>query len=1186
VSTAARSASSDCDFRAPRVARWGAAWFALAGLAVSLGLELAPNPTSAAVTTPQTCPCSIFQSTDEPSGPTANDGQPIELGLKFRAQSDGTVTGVRFYKGPSNTGVHLGHLWAADGKRLAEVKFADESESGWQEVAFPHPIPVVARTTYIISYHSRGAYSSTDDYFASTVVNGPLRALANGEDGPNGVFSYGASAFPTRSYRGANYWVDVVFIAKGVPAAPPPAPASPPPLPPLPDQGPGGPILVLNSTSNRFGRYAAEILRAEGFNEFTATDLSTLNPSMLDGYDVVILGEAALSAEQVSMLTEWTQAGGMLIALRPDRQLATLMGLTPAAGTLSNGYLRVNTSSGPGVGIVGETIQFHGVADRYTLKGATSVATLYSNATSATRYPAVTLRTVGTNGGRAVAFMYDLARSVVYTRQGNPAWAGQERDGTPPKRSNDLFYGNAPSDPRPDWVDLDKVAIPQADEQQRLLVNLILMGNLHRKPLPRFWYLPRGLKAAVVMTGDDHGDAGMAPRFDIYRGESPVNCSEPDWECVRATGYEYVGTALTNSQARFYDNLGFEVALHVNTGCADFTEATLDAAISAQVVTFASTFPSIPLPTTNRTHCIAWSDWSTEPEVELLHGIRFDTNYYYYPAAWVRDRPGMFTGSGMPMRFARLDGSVIDCYQAATQMTDESGQTYPMTSDSLLERALDARGYYGVFTTNLHFDNPNHPSSNAIVASALARGVPVVSAKQMLTWLDGRNGSSFGAVSWNGNALSFTITVGAGARNLRAMLPLRSAVGPLATLTRDGSPVTRDAETIKGIAYAFFPADSGNYVATYQADTAPPSADASGNASTEPPVDSNPHRTSMPVGSCFADQTAADFRRGTASGAYVSGAGNGEVVLAPALGDEFRGSGLAATWTSVSWGNGGAGGSSVSGGSVSVDGGRLSPTGLTGFGAGRILEFAATFAPAAFQHVGFGSGDNTTGPAGQFGGPGQTWAMFSTGSTPGPDLYARLNPGGDVNLGPGYLGEAHTFGIEWRADSVTFLVDGATVDRRAAVLSTPMRPGASDFTPGKGALRLDWIRMSPYAASGAFVSRVYDAGSTQSWEAMNWTTQLPAGTSMTMSYRTGDTPVPDGSWSWFTPVATSGGAVSGSARYIQYRAQLATTDGTRTPALSEVDVVCHAGTSPPSRIPASSGAKPSAGPRNPKPRKR
>ncbi len=53
----------------------------------------------------------------------------------------------------------------------------------------------------------------------------------------------------------------------------------------------------------------------------------------------------------------------------------------------------------------------------------------------------MTLRSVGTSGGQAAAFTYDLARSVVYTRQGNPAWAAQERDGFAPIRSDDLFYG-------------------------------------------------------------------------------------------------------------------------------------------------------------------------------------------------------------------------------------------------------------------------------------------------------------------------------------------------------------------------------------------------------------------------------------------------------------------------------------------------------------------------------------------------------------------------------------------------------------------------------------------------------------------------------------------------------------------------------------------------------------------------
>ena len=129
--------------------------------------------------------------------------------------------------------------------------------------------------------------------------------------------------------------------------------------------------------------------------------------------------------------------------------------------------------------------------------------------------------------------------------------------------------------------------------------------------------------------------------------------------------------------------------------------------------------------------------------------MRLDGNYYYWPPGWVLDVPGMFTGSGMPMRFADTDGSLIDVYQSTTQMTDESGQTFPFTINTLLDRALGATGYYGAFNANMHTDAVNSPGADAIVASAKARGVPVVSAQQMLTWLDGRNGSSFGSIAYS-----------------------------------------------------------------------------------------------------------------------------------------------------------------------------------------------------------------------------------------------------------------------------------------------------------------------------------------------------------------------------------------------------------------------------------------------------
>jgi hypothetical protein len=574
-----------------------------------------------------------------------------------------------------------------------------------------------------------------------------------------------------------------------------------------PDAGPGGPVLVLSSAANPFSRYYGEILLAEGLNAFAVKEINSVTASMLSSYDVIILGEMTLTSAQVTMLADWVTAGGNLIAMRPDAQLATLLGLTSGSGTLSDGYVAVNTSDAPGAGIVSQTMQFHGTASLWSLDSATAVATLYTNATTSAGAPAVTVRNVGTNGGSAAAFLFDLARSVALTRQGNPAWSGQERDSIAPIRSDDLFF--------PAWVDFDRIEIPQADEQQRLLVNLIQTINHDRKPLPRFWYLPDGRKAAVVMTGDDHGNGGTAARFAQYQSLSASSCSVEDWECVRGTSYIFSNTPVTNTQAAALQADGFEIGLHVNTSCADWTVSTLQGFYTAQLAAFAAAYPSVATPSTNRTHCIVWSDYVSQPKIELANGIRFDTNYYYWPGTWVLDRPGLFTGSGLPMRFADTDGTRIDVYQAATQMTDESDQSYSTHIDTLLDNALGTKGYYAVVTANMHTDAGTSSGSDAIITSAQARGVAVVSAKQMLTWLDGRNGSSFGSLSWSGSTLTFTVTAAPGARGLRALLPLASHGGTLSALTRDSNAVSWSSETIKGVAYATFPAAAGSYSATY-----------------------------------------------------------------------------------------------------------------------------------------------------------------------------------------------------------------------------------------------------------------------------------------------------------------------------------------------------------------------------------
>ena len=593
---------------------------------------------------------------------------------------------------------------------------------------------------------------------------------------------------------------------------------------PDPNQGPGGPILVVTSSSATYGKYFAEILRTEGLNEFAVVDIGAVSATTLNSYDVVILAPLAVNATQVTMFTNWVNAGGNLIAMRPDAPLDSLLGLTSTAGTLSNAYLAVSSSTLFGNGIVNKPMQFHGSAKIYNMNGASTLATLYSNATTPTPNPAITIRQVGSNGGNAVAFAFDLATSIVYTRQGNPAWAAQERDGLSPIRSDDKFYGAAAGDPQPDWTDLTNlVAIPQADEQQRLLANLVLRVNLRKKPLPRFWYLPFGKKAAVVMTGDDHANGGTAPRFEQFLAASNGGCNVANWECIRGTSYIYVEPQnLSDAQAASYTAQGFEVGLHINTNCGDYSPTSLNNAYTQQIAAFRSAYPSIPPPITERHHCIAWSDWAQGAKTQLQNNMRLDTSYYFWPPGWAQDRPGHFTGSAMPMRFADLDGTIINVYNLPSQMTDESGQTFPFTSDALLSAAVGAEGFYGVYTVNAHTDAATSQVANAVVSSARSRDVPVVSSVQMLTWLDARNSSSFTGITWNGTALGFTVAPGTGANGLRAMIPAHSGTGVLTGISGPGGSVPLSISTIKGIDFAMFSAPAGSYTATYAADTTRP----------------------------------------------------------------------------------------------------------------------------------------------------------------------------------------------------------------------------------------------------------------------------------------------------------------------------------------------------------------------------
>lgn len=879
---------------------------------------------------------SLWSSNDTPAVVADSDPASVELGAKFRVSQATNVKAIKFYKGPGNTGTHTGSLWASNGTKLASVTFGSETASGWQTAQLATPVAINANTTYVVSYYApNGHYAINENYFASPRISGILTGLQDGTDGGNGVYRYGsASSFPINAWNASNYWVDVIVGSMSSDTTPPvvsnvtpahnatnvatniapstvfnealdaatvnassvqlksamgqtisatvayvpsshtvtitPAAAleqntqysvtlttaikdtagnalaanytwsfttAAPiidPVDPL-SQGHDGPVLVITRASQPISTYYSEILRAEGLNSFKTVDLGAVNSTLLAQYDVAILADLSLTDAQVTSLTDWVNAGGNLIAMSPDKKLASLFGLTDQATILSEGYLKINTGTVSGTGITGETMQYHGSADRYGVEAGTStIATLYSDASTATTSPAVTLRSVGTNGGQAVAFTYDLATSIVRTHQGNPAWDNTNRDPYTAIRPNDLFYGNAANDPQQDYINMNKVAIPQADEQQRLFANIVLEVNRDRKPLPKFAYFPYNKKAVMVMTGDDHNGSGAGPVFDAQLAASPAGCSADDWECVRSTAMMYTNSALTPTQAQTYTSQGFEIGLHVNPGnetgapsdpgCGYWTKGAvswLGNEFDSQLQAWRNLYPTLPTQMTTRNHCALWSDYATSAKVEAARGLRVDLNYYYWPGGWVQNRPGFFTGSGIPMRFTDLTGSMIDTYQVPSHLVNESDIVWPAGIATQLDRALGPEGYYGAFGT--HYDYRGDNFETMLLQQAQQRGVPLVSGKQLGVWTDARNNSYFTNETWSGQTYTFTATVDNRARSMmRTLLPYTTTKGTLTSLTKDGAPLAYTTETMKGVTYAVFTTTTGNYAATYTIDTTPP----------------------------------------------------------------------------------------------------------------------------------------------------------------------------------------------------------------------------------------------------------------------------------------------------------------------------------------------------------------------------
>ncbi len=618
---------------------------------------------------------------------------------------------------------------------------------------------------------------------------------------------------------------------------------------PLSSGGIDSPLLLLTNerADNPFGAYLAEILRAEGLNCFRVAPLSTVDSAILGQFSLVLLAEGPLDQAQIDLLESYVARGGRLITMRPDARLAPLLGLERIAGSTAEGYLQVDTSHPVGQGIVADALQFHGTADHYRLAGAQAVAWLAHGDRARTDFPAVTFHHYGQ--GQAAMWAYDLGRSVAYMRQGNPAWANQERDDRDGVRAQDAFVG---------WIDLDRIAIPQADEQMRLLSRLMSAMLSDVLPLPRLWYFPGAVGGVLIATGDSHQSPASAiedvlARVEQRQGHMSIYYAPPlrdDWRRtirrVRSWMADLFGAGKasadlpTPSQVAGWRARGHEFTLH------PYVEEGLGVGWQRYWKEFTGLGYG-PVSPTVRTHRILWTGWVETARLQASYGIRMNLDYYHYGPAFQdkmgKWRYGHFIGSGLPMRFVDEQGRILNIYQQPTQLVDEQlirmpwglgGEDIPIEvaieiAQTLLQQSL--AGAYSAVATQFHIDPFAIGGDLAVKAGrwlegtldyAAEHGIPVWSAAEWLDFTETRHNATLDRIQWDplGRHLSFRLVAPAAPpMDLTVLVPQQHGKARLARVEVDGTTVTYHERNLSGNSYAGIPVRAGSHqiVAIYQA---------------------------------------------------------------------------------------------------------------------------------------------------------------------------------------------------------------------------------------------------------------------------------------------------------------------------------------------------------------------------------
>jgi hypothetical protein len=241
---------------------------------------------------------------------------------------------------------------------------------------------------------------------------------------------------------------------------------------------------------------------------------------------------------------------------------------------------------------------------------------------------------------------------------------------------------------------------------------------------------------------------------------------------------------------------------------------------------------------TNVNHWFVWCgrdadgmpDLAAQARLEEKNGIGLDLNYAHYDMNSNQSHhflgpsglnQGNFTGSGLIMKFADVNGRIIDVYQQLNAVYD---QQYNESSDpegffrcfkGLMDRSLDDQ-VYSYISIKSHNDEYYFAKAPLMKMLTYANhhGVPVWTAVKLLDFIRMKDEASFSDITWSEQRLTFKLSSTLDhPSGLTILIPALHAGAAIADIRIDRQNRPIKTKLMRGNRYAMITVSPGR---TYQ----------------------------------------------------------------------------------------------------------------------------------------------------------------------------------------------------------------------------------------------------------------------------------------------------------------------------------------------------------------------------------